>query len=65
MRRFRASLSSFFAWAVRERLILVNPVLDARAQGRRSSQEMYPFGEEDLERIHRVAAERTSASPTS
>ena len=25
---------------------------------------MYPFGEEDLERIHRVAAVRTSASPT-
>ena len=30
VRRFRASLSSFFAWAVRERLIPVNPVLRTR-----------------------------------
>lgn len=59
VRRFRASLSSFFAWAVRERLILVNPVLRTRApkvSGPRT--EMYPFGEEDLERIHAVASDR-------
>ena len=30
VRRFRASLSSFFAWAVRERLILANPVVLTR-----------------------------------
>lgn len=57
VRRFRASLSSFFAWAVRERLILVNPVLRTRvprANGPRT--EMFPFGEEDLERIHLQAA---------
>lgn len=59
VRRFRASLSSFFAWAVRERLILVNPVLRTRVPkvgGPRT--EMYPFGEEDLERIHASATER-------
>ena len=59
VRRFRASLSSFFAWAVRERLILVNPVLRTRVPrvgGPRT--EMYPFGEHDLERIHAVAAEK-------
>ena len=59
VRRFRASLSSFFAWAVRERLILVNPVLRTRVPkvgGPRT--EMYPFGEDDLERIHTAAAER-------
>lgn len=59
VRRFRASLSSFFAWAVRERLILANPVLRTRVPkvgGPRT--EMYPFGEEDLERIHAAAAER-------
>jgi integrase len=57
VRRFRASLSSFFAWAVRERLIVLNPVLRTRvpkASGPRT--EMLPFGEEDLERIHLKAA---------
>lgn len=59
VRRFRASLSSFFAWAVRERMILANPVLRTRvpkASGPRT--EMYPFGEEDLERIYIKAAAR-------
>ena len=63
VRRFRASLSSFFAWAVRERLILVNPVLRTRVPkvgGPRT--EMYPFGEEDLEHIHAAAAEKRPAA---
>ncbi len=33
VRRFRASPSSFFAWAVRERLILTNPVPRTRVPG--------------------------------
>ena len=33
VKRFRASLSSFFAWAVRERLIASNPVTRTRSQG--------------------------------
>lgn len=47
--RFRASLSSFFAWCVVERLIQVNPVLRSRTP--RSSTppvEMYPFTEVEL-----------------
>lgn len=59
VRRFRASLSSFFAWAVRERLILANPVLQTRVPKVGAPRaEMYPLGEEDLERIHTAAAER-------
>ena len=57
VRRFRASLSSFCAWAVRERLILANPVL--RTQVPRSGGprvEMYPFTEDELEQVHQAAA---------
>jgi integrase len=59
VRRFRASPSSFFAWAVRERLILVNPVLRARVPKAGAPRtEMFPFGEQELERIHTAAAAR-------
>ena len=60
VRRFRASLSSFFAWAVRERLILANPVLPTRVPRPRGTlrTEMYPFGEDDLERVHAAARDR-------
>lgn len=57
--RFRDSLSSFFAWAVRERMIVKNPVLESKVP--RSSApktEMYPFGEADLERVYAKACER-------
>ncbi|WP_030528698.1 site-specific integrase [Phycicoccus jejuensis] len=59
VRRFRASLSSFFAWAVRERLILTNPVLRTlvpRSGGPRV--EMYLFSEDELEQVHQLAAAR-------
>ena len=59
VRRFRDSLSAFFAWAVRERMILVNPVTKTRVP--RSSEprtEMFPFSEDDLERVFRKAAKR-------
>jgi len=50
VRRFRASLSSFFAWAVRERMILVNPVLSTRVPKVGAPPvEMHPFSEDDLE----------------
>lgn len=53
VRRFRASLSAFFAWAVRERLILNNPVVATRVpRGRDASVQMRPFGEPDLEAMH-------------
>jgi site-specific recombinase XerD len=59
VRRFRASLSSFFAWAVRERLIVANPVLLTRVPrsgGIRA--EMFPLSEKELEEIHAAAADR-------
>jgi integrase len=57
--RFRDSLSSFFAWAVRERMIPVNPVLASRAPKSSTPRtEMFPFSEADLERVYANAAER-------
>lgn len=50
VKRYRASLSSFFGWCVREKYFLVNPVSLTRAP--RSSDEpteMLPFAEEELE----------------
>lgn len=61
VRRFRESLSAFFAWAVRERMILVNPVTGTKVP--RSSEprvEMYPFGEADLERVYENARTRSA-----
>ncbi len=51
--RYRASLSSFFGWCVRERLIRRNPVTGTKVP--RSSEEpveMRPWDEEELERAH-------------
>ncbi len=53
--RYRASLSSFFAWCVRERIVAMNPVTGTRVP--RSSEErveMSPWNEDDLERVHLV-----------
>lgn len=61
VRRFRDSLSAFFAWAVRERMILVNPVIGTKVP--RSSEprtEMYPFGEAELERVYENARQRSA-----
>jgi integrase len=58
VRRTRNSLSSFFAWAVRERLIIVNPVTATRVPRSHTPRtEMYPFGEDDLERLWERASE--------
>lgn len=59
VRRFRASLSAFFAWAVRERMIASNPVVPTRvpkSPGPRT--EMYPLSESELERVYAAAVER-------
>lgn len=58
VRRYRASLSTFFAWAVRERLVVGNPVTGTRVpRDSRPRVEMCPFGEAELEAfINRVAA---------
>src|SRR6476469_8922990 len=58
--RYRASLSSFFSWCVREKLILDNPVTGVRVP-RQSDEadEMEPFSdaehEEDYETRHAAA----------
>ncbi|WP_385910571.1 tyrosine-type recombinase/integrase [Terrabacter sp. GCM10028922] len=59
VRRFRASLSSFFAWAVRERMIATNPVTVTRVpKGREVPTEMRPFAETELEAFYERAAIR-------
>lgn len=48
--RYRASLSAFFAWCVREKLIAANPVTGVRVpKGSHVRTEMRPFTEEELE----------------
>lgn len=57
--RFRDSLSSFFAWAVRERMIVRNPVpASTMPKGSAPKVEMFPFGKADLERVYAQAADR-------
>ncbi len=59
VRRFRDSLSSFFAWAVRERMIVANPVTPSRVP--KSSvprTEMFPFSEDGLEQMYASASQR-------
>lgn len=59
MRRYRDSLSAFFAWAVRERMIMTNPVTPTRvpkSPGTRT--EMFPFRESELEDVYADAVER-------
>ena len=59
VRRFRASLSSFFAWAVRERLIASNPVVTTRVpKGAGVRTEIRPFAEDELESFHMAASAR-------
>lgn len=59
VRRFRASLSSFFAWAVRERMIATNPVLQTRVPKVGTPPvEMHPFSEGQLEELWSAARER-------
>lgn len=54
VKRFRASLSAFFAWAVRERMIGHNPVTGSKVpRGKHQKRiEMRPFGEAELEQFH-------------
>lgn len=59
VRRFRDSLSSFFAWAVRERMIVANPVTPTRVPRSTSPRvEMFPFSEGELERVYERAVQR-------
>lgn len=48
--RYRASLSAFFGWCVREKLILTNPVTGVRVpKSSEETTEMVPFTEAELE----------------
>ena len=61
VRRFRASLSSFFAWCVREKIVLANPVIGVTVPKQSGEvEEMDPFTEEVLEEVHAAWA---TASP--
>jgi integrase len=59
VKRFRASLSAFFAWAVRERLIAVNPVIGTRMpKGRGVRTVIRPFAEDELESFYMAVSAR-------
>jgi len=59
VRRFRASLSAFFAWAVRERLIGSNPVTTTRVpKGRGLRTVIRPFAEDELESFYLAVSAR-------
>ncbi|GAB3157949.1 site-specific integrase [Myceligenerans halotolerans] len=50
VKRFRASLSPFFSWCVREKLIRANPVTGVKVpKGSEEVEEMDPFEEGELE----------------
>ena len=59
VKRFRDSLSAFFAWVVRERMIATNPVTPTRVPKAGAPRvEMYPYSEDELEAFYRRAAGR-------
>jgi integrase len=59
VKRFRDSLSAFFGWTVRERMIASNPVTPTRVPKASAPRvEMYPFNEAELERFYQRAAGR-------
>ena len=51
--RYRASLSVFFAWCVREKLIATNPVTAVRVpKSSAPPVELHPFTEDELEAVY-------------
>jgi integrase len=53
--RYRASLSTFFGWCVRERLIHTNPVTSVRVPKSSAERvEMRPWAEDELEDAYRA-----------
>lgn len=61
VKRFRASLSAFFGWAVRERLIAMNPVAGTRVpKGHGLRTEIRPFAEDELESFYAACTARDS-----
>jgi integrase len=59
VKRFRDSLSAFFAWTVRERMVATNPVTPTRIPKASAPRvEMYPYSEAELEAFYARAAAR-------
>lgn len=59
VKRFRDSLSAFFAWTVRERMIASNPVTPTRVPKASAPRvEMYPYSEAELEAFYLRAGGR-------
>jgi len=51
--RYRASLSSFFEWCVREKVIVSNPVTGVKVpRSSAESVEMQPWTEDELEKVY-------------
>lgn len=63
--RYRASLSAFFGWCVREKLIGQNPVTRVKVpKGSEERTEMHPFTEDELWEVYeacRVRNERLAS----
>lgn len=61
VRRYRASLSSFFGWCVREKLILINPVVGVPVPKQSDEvEEMEPFTEDALETAYAAWSAKSS-----
>lgn len=59
--RYRASLSTFFGWCVREKLIVGNPVVDTKVpKGSEERTEMHPFTEDELWQVVAACRERNN-----
>lgn len=57
--RYRASLSAFFGWCVREKLIATNPVTGTKVpKGSQELTEMHPFTESELWDVVRACRAR-------
>lgn len=57
--RYRASLSAFFGWCVREKLIAANPVTNTRVpKPSEEAIEMHPFTEAELEDAYVIWKEK-------
>jgi len=61
--RFRQIVSAFYSWAVSEKLVAENPVLDSKVPAgtaQRARKEIYPFTYAELLAVHAVILANTS-----
>lgn len=61
--RFRQIVSAFYSWAVSEKLVAKNPVLDSKVPAgtaQRARKEIFPFTYAELVAVHAVLVANTS-----